>query len=166
MPRTRTNLADAHDRFNVDNVFHPPWWVEASKKNIFQRKYKVYKYTPIVNSRALIRVLVLSKNKVNRQKYMQTDAISKILQLFRKFFQNPTTPQRTNHSKLAGWKLFRRSFISLLTETLVFDSTFEFLKQTPRGKSCRRSDCNLCTILCKADISLRRHLVGCKRCPS
>ena len=53
---------------------------------------------------------------------------------------------------------------SFLTETFVFDRTF--LKRTPRANPRRRSDCNLFTVLCKADIFLRSHLVGCQRCPS
>ena len=122
MPRTGTNLANAHGQLNVDNVFHPPWWVKASNKYIFERKYKtnllfslciLHPYCQF--SRTYLRTIIVT-DRVDRYKYVQTDAIGKVLQLFRKFFQNPTTSNRTDHSKLVGWN-FRRRFISILTET-------------------------------------------------
>ena len=94
---------------------------------------------------------------------MQTDAIGKILQLCESFSK---ILQLFKEQIIQNWQdgSCSEEVSSLLTETFVFDSTF--LKRTPRANPRRRSDCNLFTILCKAGIFLRSHLVGCQRCPS
>lgn len=128
------------------------------KESIKGTSYFLLHFTPNCQfSRTYSRTIIVT-DRVDRLKYVQTDAIGKILQLCESFFK---ILQLFKEQIIQNWQdgTCSEEVWSLLTETFVFDSTF--LKRTPRANPCRRSDCTLFTILCKADIFLRSHLVGC-----